>query len=199
MEKRETERKIPMTCKNCQSYLEDDARFCPNCGAAVTPEQEEPVEGREPNAGQGPAVGHTAPPAGQVPPPVGQGPAMGQPPAGYQPPVGYQQPGNYQQQPQYYQPPMGYPQGGPPPVNQTPYLVCSILATLFCCLPLGIVGIVYASKINSFLAIGNLIGAQEAAKKSKLFIILGAILGFVCIIAYFAFSFTLIGHYGYYY
>ena len=34
-------------------------------------------------------------------------------------------------------------------ISGTPYIIFSILVTLCCCLPLGIVSIVYASKINS--------------------------------------------------
>ena len=63
------------------------------------------------------------------------------------------------------------------PVNGTPYLVFSILATLFCCLPLGIAAIVYASRINSAQNAGDYQGAQDAAKKAKLFTIISAVLG----------------------
>ena len=38
----------------------------------------------------------------------------------------------------------GQPMGAPPPNN----LVWAILSTLFCCLPLGIVSIVYAAQVN---------------------------------------------------
>ncbi|HHW80994.1 MAG TPA: DUF4339 domain-containing protein [Bacteroidales bacterium] len=50
--------------------------------------------------------------------------------------------------------------------NQQPpktWLVESILATLFCCLPLGIVGIVNASKVESRFYAGDFDGAQQAS------------------------------------
>lgn len=43
------------------------------------------------------------------------------------------------------------PQGGAPP-NVPNHLVMSILCTLFCCLPLGIVGIINAAKVNGLVA-----------------------------------------------
>lgn len=43
------------------------------------------------------------------------------------------------------------------------YLVWAILATVFCCLPFGIVAIVYASQVSSHLAAGN----YEAALRSS--------------------------------
>lgn len=97
----------------------------------------------------------------------------GQPGNGYSQ-QDYSQP-NYSQQAGYY----GQPNYGQP-VNQiksTPYLIFSILTTICCCLPLGIVGIVYASRIESLQRMGDYEGAQNAAKKAKMFIIIGVILG----------------------
>ena len=58
----------------------------------------------------------------------------------------------------------GAPQG-PPPSN---YLVPAILATVFCCLPFGIVGIVFAAQVNNKWAVGDVVGANDAAGKAKL-------------------------------
>ena len=52
-----------------------------------------------------------------------------------------------------------------PPIAN--HLVWAILVTLFCCLPLGIVAIVYAAKVDSLAAAGQYAQAQEAADKAK--------------------------------
>jgi hypothetical protein len=47
------------------------------------------------------------------------------------------------------------------------YLVPAILATLFCCLPGGIVSIVYAAQVNSKWDAGDYNGAVNAARNAK--------------------------------
>jgi len=47
------------------------------------------------------------------------------------------------------------------------WLVESILATLFCCLPFGIVGIVNASKVETRFYAGDIKGAQRASADAK--------------------------------
>lgn len=76
-----------------------------------------------------------------------------------QPP--YQQP--YQQQ-AYYQPNYAQSQIPPKPDN---YLVWAILTTLFCCLPFGIVSIVYASKVDSLYSSQDYFGAKAASDNAK--------------------------------
>lgn len=62
---------------------------------------------------------------------------------------------------QPYASPTGVPPvGGPPPKN---WLVESILVTIFCCLPFGIVAIINAANVNSRIAAGDYAGAQEAS------------------------------------
>lgn len=64
------------------------------------------------------------------------------------------------------------------------YLVESILITLFCCLPLGIVGIVYAAQVNSKYDSGDYNGAVEASKNAGKFVKYGLIAGIVVAILY---------------
>ena len=56
-----------------------------------------------------------------------------------------------------------------PPATPGPYvpnhLVWAILSTLFCCLPLGIVSIVFAAQVDGKRAAGDLAGAQEASRR----------------------------------
>ena len=73
----------------------------------------------------------------------------------------------------------GVPMPGGAPTPSTPYLVWSILVTLFCCLPLGIPAIVFAAKIDSCNARGDFASAAQNARRSKLFMIWGAVLSVV--------------------
>ena len=59
------------------------------------------------------------------------------------------------------------------------YLVQSILITLCCCLPLGIVAILSAIKVNPFVAEGNMSAAREASAAAKKWSTYGAIAGLV--------------------
>jgi len=56
----------------------------------------------------------------------------------------------------------------PPPQNIENHLIKSIIATVCCCVPLGIVGIVYATKVDAFLKLGNRAAAADAGKKASL-------------------------------
>lgn len=47
------------------------------------------------------------------------------------------------------------------------HLVGAILTTIFCCLPFGIVSIVYAAGVNGKVAAGDLAGARAASDKAK--------------------------------
>ena len=47
-------------------------------------------------------------------------------------------------------------------------LVLAIISTLCCCVPLGIVSIVYAAQVDNKWTAGDLIGAQESSDKAKM-------------------------------
>ena len=59
------------------------------------------------------------------------------------------------------------------------YLVQAILATVFCCLPFGIVAIVFASQVDSKYAGGDYAGANEASENAKKWTNISVILGLV--------------------
>ncbi len=63
------------------------------------------------------------------------------------------------------------------PIRVPNYLVGSILATLFCCLPTGIASIVFASRANSKAAAGDTHGALQDASKASLWLWLSVIPG----------------------
>ena len=66
------------------------------------------------------------------------------------------------------------------------YLVHSILCTLFCCMPFGIVGIVYASNVNAKLASRDYRGAKQASDSAKMWCWLSFGSSFVIVIIAFA-------------
>ena len=48
------------------------------------------------------------------------------------------------------------------------YLVQAILTTIFCCLPFGIVSIVYAAQVNGKVAAGDRAGALESSRNARM-------------------------------
>lgn len=106
-----------MFCKNCGAEIDDNARFCVNCGC----DQQAPA-----------------------------------------------------QQPQYrYQ--------RTPGQRPSSYLVLSILVTVLCCIPFGVVGIVYATKVDPAWNTGNYDDAWEFSRKAKLWSLWGIAL---CVLFY---------------
>lgn len=82
------------------------------------------------------------------------------------------------------------PRGMTTGVRPTPpkdYLLWSILATLFCCLPGGIVGIVYSSKVSPTYDRGDYERAEEYSRLARKWVIISAIVGGAFIAIYFIF------------
>lgn len=90
-------------------------------------------------------------------------------------------------QPAYGQQPYGqqsYEQqsyGQQPQLQTLPnnFLPWAILVTFCCCLPGGIVAMIYASKVNGKLAIGDYQGALQDANSAKTWCIISAIVGLI--------------------
>lgn len=57
------------------------------------------------------------------------------------------------------------------------WLVESILATIFCCLPFGIAGIVNAAKVESLYRAGDTEGALRASRQAKQWTLIGFFIG----------------------
>ena len=98
-----------------------------------------------------------------------------------------QQPPQFQQpyqQLSYYQP--NYAQGQRP-MRPDNYLVWAILCTILCCLPLGIVSIIYSSKVDGLYNSGDYAGAEDASKKAKNYAMWGAIISVIGVVLYILF------------
>ncbi|RNC64307.1 CD225/dispanin family protein [Proteiniphilum sp. X52] len=55
-----------------------------------------------------------------------------------------------------------------PPLKPGNWLWQSILATLFCCMPFGVVGIIYAAKVDSLYFNGKYEESGRMARKAKM-------------------------------
>ena len=76
-------------------------------------------------------------------------------------------------------PPPAYPPSQPAGQAPKNYLVWSILVTLFCCLPLGIVAIVKSASVNGLWAQGQYAEAQAAADSAKKWVTWSVIVGLI--------------------
>jgi hypothetical protein len=63
------------------------------------------------------------------------------------------------------------------------YLVPAIIS-IFCCWPLAIPAIIFATQVNSKLAAGDTAGAEDASKKAKMFAFIAIGLGVLGILIY---------------
>ncbi len=66
------------------------------------------------------------------------------------------------------------------------YLVWSILTTLFCCMPAGVVSIVYAAQVDSKYATGDLVGSQNASNTARTWAWVSFGVGLVATLSYLA-------------
>ncbi len=94
--------------------------------------------------------------------------------------------GNTAGQPQWQPPYAGQGGGGGAPIPN--HLVWAILSTLFCCLPFGIVSIVFSTQVNTKQAQGDYAGAMDASRKAKTWAIASAVSGLVLTALLFGFG-----------
>ena len=87
--------------------------------------------------------------------------------------------------------PGGYP--APPPPN---HLVMAIVTTVACCLPLGIVSLVYSNKVNTLWQTGRHAEAIEASNKAKTWWIMSIVGFFVVAIIYVIVIFVFVDNFG---
>lgn len=73
--------------------------------------------------------------------------------------------------------------GGAPVAPKPPnHLVWAILTTLFCCLPFGIVSIVFAAQVDSKYNSGDAAGSLQASENAKKWAIAAAVSGVVILV-----------------
>lgn len=167
-------------CPRCGREDDGSSYQCPGCFTVL---QQDLVPARK-----------KAPPADAMPPPSSWPPPPGAP--GAQPLPGPTPDNPYH--PPLAQPPPGYPPGYQRPrpmgVPDVPtYLAHSIAMTLLCCLPFGIVGIVYAAKVGTMQAAGQYEEAVEASDKARMWCWLSFGCGLVGIMLYIAVMATMGG------
>jgi len=126
-------------CPFCGGSNPAESKFCMHCGAPLTgPEAE--AAAQQPQAQTGTPI---------------------------TPQMGAQRPAA-PPQPTAVQPGAAQPAYAPPAAPAVPnHLVWAILVTLFCCLPFGIVAIVYASQVNTKLNAGDYEGAVRSSQNAK--------------------------------
>ena len=188
-----------MKCKFCGNDLPEESKFCPSCGAPVEAEEKQEQSEQSAEAKQ---QENQNPYEYGVPGTDNESGAQNENPYQYgsaeqnnENPYQYGSEGQNNENPYQYgsagqntsadynanNGTYGQPQK---PINGTTYLIFAIISTLLCCLPLGIVAIVYACKINSL----QRSGAQNAAKKAKMFTIIGTVAALVVSIFYIIFA-----------
>ena len=69
-------------------------------------------------------------------------------------------------------------------------MVESILVLIFCCLPFGIVGVVYASKVSGLCAAGRYAEAEQASRDAGKWTKLGFFIGLAVYLLYFLLVFV---------
>ena len=199
-----------MKCVNCDQEIPGGTKFCPYCGAKqiiyVAPESaEQPLANERPESLEQTLVNERPDtpeyiPANEQAETLEQGAEneSGQTPSEAAAQELMEEPAQKQPVYQYQQPQQPYQQVRTgETVNWVPYLVLSILSTVCCCVPFGIVAIVYAVKINSLVSEGKIDEARSAAKTARIWIIVAFAVGIIFDIVVFLFIFISgAGYYG---
>src|SRR3954468_8401071 len=88
-------------------------------------------------------------------------------------------------------PPPAPSAAGPVGNNLVLAIVASVVSLAFCCLPHGVVSLIFATQVNKKAEAGDMAGAMHAAKQAKMFAwisIIVSVIGFVI-----AFIFGVVG------
>ena len=136
-----------MFCPKCGNALPANARFCPLCGVAISPNAASEME-----SPLGAASFETSDNSGA-----------------------YRETANPYDSPSAASP---YPPTGWEETANVPdYLIWNVLSTLFCCMPIGVAGIIFSIQTNSAKARGDYEAATRASSTAKTLLIVGACVG----------------------
>lgn len=77
--------------------------------------------------------------------------------------------------------PQPQPQQETAPAEPCPpnYLVWTVLVTVMCCVPLGVISLIYSSQVKTKYNAGDIEGAKKASSKTELWLILAFVLGLI--------------------
>lgn len=70
------------------------------------------------------------------------------------------------------------------PPRPSSYLALAIISTILCCLPTGIVSIIYSTKVNGLYEDGKYEEAQRASKNAKTWGLISIAAAFLVVILY---------------
>ena len=59
------------------------------------------------------------------------------------------------------------------------YLVWTVLVTVMCCVPLGVISLIYSSQVKTKYNAGDIEGAKKASSKTELWLMLAFVLGLI--------------------
>ncbi|XHR28084.1 MAG: CD225/dispanin family protein [Chthoniobacteraceae bacterium] len=74
------------------------------------------------------------------------------------------------------------------------YLPHAILTAIFCCMPLGLIGLYYSFQVNRRLRNEDFEGAWAASRRARMWCTVSFVIGFLCLFIYaLGQAFTLMG------
>ncbi len=139
-----------MVCPICGNQVQNGTAVCPYCNAQMSDFQQQSYAQQQPYVQQQPYA---------------------------QQQTYTQQP--YAQQQPYTQQPYAQVSSAAMPYNIPTHMASAIAATLCCCLPFGIVAIIYASKVSTLINMGRLPEAMDASKKANMWVWIAAGCGII--------------------
>ena len=61
-------------------------------------------------------------------------------------------------------------------------IIATVLSVIFCCLPHGLISLIFALQVNNKAAAGDLQGAMNAAKQAKLWAIISIVVSLIWLV-----------------